>query len=107
MKKEDLGQLVATQAVADLQKDNKDFSKFLNSCVVRYLNEDWGDLDAEDKEANTNAVESGDDRILASYEFPLDASWKTLNSWGEQENKIWIITEWDRSVTTILFPGEY
>lgn len=40
--------------------------------------------------------ERGDDRIFAAYEHPLHEDWK-----------IWIITEWDHSVTTILFPSEY
>ena len=47
----------------------------------------------EDAEMNTEAVNNGDDRILAVY--------KTC------KGNIWIITEWDRSVTTILFPSEY
>ena len=53
---------------------------------------DWGDLRQEDKALNDQAVESGD-QVMAKY----------LTSKG----KIWIITEWDRSATTILFPCEY
>jgi hypothetical protein len=45
---------------------------------------------------NDDAVKSGEDRILAAYIHPSHPEWK-----------IWIITEWDRSVTTILFPSEY
>jgi hypothetical protein len=54
-------------------------------------------------------MKSGDERILAAYKFPDNASWTddALNMYGGKENRIWIITEWDRSVTTILFPGEY
>ena len=38
----------------------------------------------------------GEDRIVAAYERE-----------GHPEDKIWIITEWDRSATTVLFPDEY
>ena len=48
--------------------------------------------ETEWKAENDRALESGD-RILSAYET--------------SHGKIWIITEWDRSVTTILFPSEY
>lgn len=109
MKITDLGQLVATRAVDDLKESNKEFNEFLKNCLGRYLNNDWGDLEEDDKQMNDEAVKSGEDRILASYKFPDNASWAddALNMYGGKENRIWIITEWDRSVTTILFPGEY
>ena len=108
MKLTDLGQLVATRAVADLQESNKEFDEFLRTCLGRYLNNDWGDLEKEDKQMNDDAVKSGE-RILASYKFPDNAPWTNddLNMYGGKEDRIWIITELDRSVTTILFPGEY
>lgn len=108
MKITDLGQLVATRAVADLQESNKEFDEFLRTCLGRYLNNDWGDLEKEDKQMNDDAVKSGE-RILASYKFPDNAPWTNdaLNMYSGKENRIWIITELDRSVTTILFPGEY
>ncbi|MDE6020535.1 MAG: hypothetical protein K2H01_06040 [Ruminococcus sp.] len=51
-------------------------------------------MDDEDKALNDAAVKNGDERIFAAY----------IDSTGR---KIWIITEWDRSATTILFPSEY
>jgi len=54
---------------------------------------DWGDLCAEDREVNERALRLGQ-RILSEYRL----------STGE---KLWIITEWDRSVTTLLLPSEY
>lgn len=114
MKMKELGQLVATRAVADLavadlQENNQEFATFVNTCLNRYLSNDWGDLAEDDKKMNDDAVKSGDERILAAYKFPDNASWTddALNMYGGKENRIWIITEWDRSVTTILFPGEY
>ncbi|MFA7098158.1 MAG: hypothetical protein WC383_16950 [Gammaproteobacteria bacterium] len=107
MKIKDLGQLVATKAVAELQESNKEFATFVNACLNKYLSNDWGDLLEDDKQMNDQAVKSGDERILAAYSFPPNAQWEAIGGWGTKEDKIWIITEWDRSVTTILFPGEY
>ena len=60
----------------------------------RHLSGDWGDLDREDKAHNERALKSGQERIFSSYQVTADL-------------KIWIITEWDRSVTTLLLPEEY
>lgn len=45
---------------------------------------------------NEQALESGEDRLFSAYIYNK-----------ETNEKIWIITEWDRSVTTILFPSDY
>ena len=60
--------------------------------LTRHQMGDWGDVDAFDKRANDAALEDGS-RLLSAYEVN-----------GE---KIWIITEADRSVTTFLLPDEY
>lgn len=65
---------------------------FLMRCLERHANQDWGDLCSEDKKANDDAVRHGG-RVLSSYELRGD--------------KLWIITEADRSVTTLLTPEEY
>lgn len=62
------------------------------ACLNRHAKGDWGDVCDEDKKANDFALDNKE-RILSSY---------TLD-----DTKIWIITEWDRSVTTVLFPSEY
>jgi hypothetical protein len=54
---------------------------------------DWGDVDQEDQAANDHALEDGS-RLLSAY--------TTLKG-----QRIWIITEADRSATTILLPEEY
>lgn len=63
------------------------------SFIDRHKNCDWGDLCQEDWLMNDEAVRNGD-RILSVYHL----------SDGE---KIWIITEADRSVTTVLFSEDY
>ena len=61
--------------------------------LSRHRRGDWGDLDSEDKHLNDISVD-GEGRVLSAY---------TLTT-GE---RIWIITEWDRSVSTLLLPSEY
>jgi len=93
-----MGQFVFTRGVNDLVAENADFAKFVISSLSRHVNGDWGDVGDEDKEANNLAVKEGD-RLLSSYNddrFPKNGV-----------ATIWIITEGDRSATTILFPDEY
>lgn len=59
----------------------------------RHLSGDWGDLDEEDLQANDVAFYY-DRRLLSAYRITPDQT-------------IWIITEADRSLTTVLFPDEY
>ncbi|RIJ09982.1 hypothetical protein DXT77_14665 [Pseudomonas sp. 91RF] len=59
----------------------------------RHMQGDWGDLCLEDCKLNEDALINGD-RLMSVY---------NINA----EQKIWIITEADRSVTTILLPEEY
>lgn len=88
----ELGFLVMTREVA-LRRENKDFDKFINDSIARYAQCDWGDTCDEDKMTNDYAVKNND-RILAVYKY-------------NDTTTIWIITEWNRSVTTVLFPSEY
>ena len=85
-----LGQVVATPgALRALEKAEQLPAEFLD----RHVNGDWGEVPDGDKQENEVSVEQGF-RILSAY----------TTSAGE---KIWIITEADRSSTTILLPSEY
>jgi hypothetical protein len=85
-----LGRLVATpSALAAMEKNGKGCTEYLE----RHVHGEWGDLCDEDKRANDEAVADGL-RILSAYRLPD----------GE---RLWVITEADRSVTTILLPAEY
>lgn len=86
----DFGQVVATATLVRYCEE-KNFS--LLPYLIRHGNCDWGNLTWEDKEANETALKERL-RILSSYTLPD----KTI---------IWIITEADRSATTILFPSDY
>ena len=88
-----IGQIVMTKGVNTRLAESIKFSAFMYESIARYLNCDWGDLGKEDWKMNDDAVKNNDDRIFARY--------------NNEEGDIYIITEWDRSVTTILLPSEY
>ena len=87
-----LGQVVVTRGVNDKVADDEEFAKLVLDSLKRHVNGDWGDLCEEDRKENELSVKQGF-RILSAYRC--------------NEEKIWIITEADRSATTILFPEEY
>ena len=91
-----LGNLCASRLVASKAAENRDFENFIWRSLDRYRQGDWGDLSAADKRANNLAVQQGDLRIFAAYEYK-----------AQPNLKIWIITEADRSATTVIFPHEY
>jgi len=86
-----LGQLCATPAALRLLDDNH-IDCF--GLIHRHANGDFGDLCREDLQANEEALREGF-RIFSSY---------VINGEGD---KVWIITEADRSVTTVLLPEDY
>lgn len=90
----ELGKLYITFGINREMAKDKKFSDFVCSSLVRYIKGDWGDTCDEDSHMNDEAVKNGE-RILAVYTMP------------STDKTIWIITEWDRSATTILFPSEY
>ena len=86
----ELGQIVATPgALAAIKKAGQQPGEFL----TRHINRDWGDLDEEDRKENEYSLERG---------FRLLSAYKT-----NAGDRLWIITEADRSVTTLLLPEEY
>lgn len=88
----ELGRVVATPGALESMEKHNVISLDL---LLRHVTGDWGDLCLEDKELNDEAVKTGEARIFSSYN--LDG----------KDNRIWLITEWDRSVTTFLLPEEY
>ena len=93
MMKFDPGFVCTTRLVANRMEDDEAFNDFVHCSLHRHLSGDWGDLCEDDKALNDEAVRVGDERVLSAYE--------------KDGEKIWIITESDRSTTTILFPDEY
>jgi len=86
-----LGQVVATPgALTALQKAGQGPQEFLS----RHVYGDWGDLCDEDRKENLFSLERGF-RLLSRYRT------------NAGDTKVWVITEADRSVTTILLAEEY
>lgn len=88
-----LGQTVMTKNVGINMEANSKFRQEVVTALDRYIKKDWGDCSEEDKVSNNYAYINGGDRILAVY--------------NTSKGKLYIITEWDRSYTTILFANEY
>jgi len=85
----DLGKVVATpQAIQLLEQHSMTPMQFLE----RHVTGDFGDLCDEDKEANNEAIWN-EERVLSSYKI------------GDE--KLWVITEADRSSTCCLLSFEY
>ncbi|CAK1715095.1 Type I restriction endonuclease subunit M [Vibrio crassostreae] len=86
----DLGKVVCTQGIAELLNNNIGVN--LPIYLHRHQNGDWGNVCVEDKLTNDKATKTGE-RVLSSYTICNE--------------QVWIITERDRSCTTILLPNEY
>ena len=61
--------------------------------LIRHKNGDWGALPAEDVQENERALRDGS-RLFSAYDTRLGS-------------RLWVTTEWDRSITTLLLPAEY
>ena len=84
------GQVVATRGAYEaLMRLEQDPTPFL----IRHLSGDWGDIPPEDVAENERSLQHGYRLMSVYYLF--------------DRTKIWVITEADRSSTTILLPEEY
>lgn len=87
----DLGRQVVSQRVSIEILESSLFASEIMDAMSRYCRKDWGIINSTDANLNEQAIKDGD-RLLGAY----------MTSKG----KIYIITEWDRSATIILFPDE-
>ena len=85
------GQVVMTAGAAGLVRQGR---LSPTPDLRRHLHRAWGGPSDSDRRQNDAALQSGEDRLFSSYQVTRDL-------------KHWIITEWDRSVTTLLLPSEY
>ena len=88
-----LGQVVMTSGVADQVARDSAFAKFVADSLKRHASGDWGEIPEEDKKENEYSLDNRL-RLFSAYEKKPFA-------------KVWVITEANRSATTILFPEEY
>lgn len=92
MAKFELGGLYQTRGIAAAIEENPQFHIEIIEAYQKYIAGNYGDLCEEDIQANEEAIKYGD-RIFAKYKTSVD--------------DIYIITEADRTATTILFYYEY
>lgn len=83
-----LGQIVATRSAADCLSQED-----MTAAIRRHVQGDWGLVDSEDWKENDRSVTEGF-RLLSAYD-------------SDSGIRIWVITEADRSVTTVLLPSDY
>jgi hypothetical protein len=84
-----LGRVVATpRALQLLEEVGEDPLSYL----TRHRSGDWGEVNAQDSQENEQSLKQG---------------WRIVSSYSVGEKTNWIITEADRSYTTILLPEEY
>ena len=86
----DLGTLVATPAAFEAMSAAHNIAP---EFLLRHKHADWGEMDEEDRHANDQALIHGS-RLFSAYRT-------------RRQESLWVITEWDRSVTTLLLPQDY
>lgn len=85
-----LGRILATPGAVDLLAKTR---VSILDLLIRHVRGDWGNISDEDRRQNELSVEAGL-RLLSSYRIPNGQT-------------VRVITEWDRSATTLLLPDEY
>lgn len=88
----ELGKIYMSKKINMAFENNSEFTCELLVSLMRYSQKDWGISPKAHIKANNHALKNGD-RVMATYETT--------------ESNIFIITEADRSCTTILFSDEY
>lgn len=96
-----LGKVTVSQGVAfdigvernELEPQHIELKKYILRCLERHRHGDWGDVAEEDTDRNIQDL-LDNERIMSAYK-------------SETYEKLWIITEADRSYTTIMFASEY
>ena len=92
------GPIIMTMGVMEMISARTSAADAVQNCLDRHCRGDWGDLCDDDKQLNEDSLKAEKeggftDSLFSSYETDF--------------GKIYIITECDRSVTTILTPEEY
>ena len=88
-----LGRIVSTRSVFQDMQDNAEFKNHCSECLSKHALGKWGNVSDHDSKENDDALKQNL-RLFSVYD---SGRWK----------KIWIITEADRSSTTILYPEDY
>ncbi len=93
------GPVVTTPGIIEIMNLGPQATSAIHRCLERHLAGDWGDLCDDDKQLNQNSLDEEKEKG-----FTYD---NLFSSYETDYGRIYIITECDRSVTTILLPDEY
>ena len=85
------GKILLTRGIYHTITQSESFAQFVYSSLQRHIQGDWGECCSHDATANKRALKRSG-RLFSVY---------------QGKKKIWIITEWDRYATTVLYPEEY
>ena len=93
-----MGQIVTTKSINNLMNAEQKFATEVTAALQRFAVKDWGDMNAEDKETNEDALNYPDDLYL-------------MGAYNTSKGKIWIITNrisetLGDNATTVCFPDE-
>ena len=90
-----LGHVVATPGALDVVRAH---GLDVLDLVHRHASGDWGDVSDHDARANDRSAQE-ETRVLSAYDLP--------SSGGRAGGRLWVLTEADRSATTVLLPSDY
>ncbi len=97
-----LGECMATPAalmkLSEVCADEDTFNIEVAGVMARHVNGDWGDVDAHDRKANDEAI---------AHEGDPDLMSRVMSVYDIRGVRVWVITEADRSATTLLLPENY
>ena len=93
------GPVVMTPGIRDIIRTGNDAAELIQRCLDRHTSGDWGDLCDDDKQLNQDSL---DEEREKGYTYE-----NLFSSYETDFGKIYIITECDRSVTTVLLSDEY
>lgn len=94
----ELGCIYVTSGVDTATIDFPSFLQFVAACIIDHGDGKWDSMCSSDADLNRRAARTGG-RVFSSFIMP-----EPLRHLGMH---LWVITESDRSSTTVLFPGEY
>ena len=98
-----LGSVVATtNFIHKAKKLGEDPDALIKTALSKHVLGDWGECCATDSRENDRALKSGEEMTGEPTSRRLHSVYRTKSG-----QKFWVITEWDRSVTTILLPEDY
>ena len=89
----DPGRILSSRAILERSESDSEFKTFVDTSLERHISGDWGDILEQDKKKNDDALKIKNMQIISVY--------------NNDDDKIYVITEWDKSSTLALFSFEY